>query len=181
MRRGTGPGDPGLAPGRGAPVQRRPPHRHIEGLHQGPPAHSASLRKQPGRAIAITAGLQLLPEVQPALIRKEVALIAAMEQRSGLGSQTIDQVLQIDAPGPLLTRDAIGAEQFADLVAAQEHHQSVVMQPHRDQAADQGGRRRVHHPPHRACLCNSARLPGRRSAQPCAAALRSPPSAGPRF
>jgi len=113
------------------------PHRHIEGLHH-----------QPGRAIAITAGQQLLPEVPPALIRKQVALIAAMQQRSGLGPQAIDQVLQIDAPGPLLARVAIGAGQLADPVAAEEHHQSVVMQPHRDLAADQCGRHRVHHLAH---------------------------------
>jgi len=121
------------------------PHRHIEDLHQRPPAHSASLRKQPGRAMTITAGQQLLPEDPPELIRKEVALIAAMEQRSGLGPKSIDQVLQIDAPGPLLARAAIAAGQLADPVAAEEHHQSVVMQPHRDLAADQCGRHRVHH------------------------------------
>jgi hypothetical protein len=40
------------------------------------------------------------PEVPPALIREEVALVAAMEQGPGLGAQAIDQVLQIDAPGP---------------------------------------------------------------------------------
>jgi hypothetical protein len=103
------------------------------------------LRKQAGRTIAITAGQQLLPEVPPALIRKQVALVAAMEQRPGLGPQAIDQVLQIDAPGTLLARVAIGAGQLADPVAAEEHHQSVVMEPHRDLAADQGGRHRVHH------------------------------------
>ena len=124
------------------------PHRHIEGLNQRPPAHSASLRKQAGRAIAITAGQQPLPQVPPALIRKQVALVAAMQQRSGLGPQAIDQVLQIDAPGTLLAKGAIGAGQLADPVAAEEHHQPVVMQPHRDLAADQGGRHRVHHLPH---------------------------------
>ena len=77
-----------------------------------------------------------------------MALIAAMQQRSGLGPQAIDQVLQIDAPGPLLARVAIGAGQLADPVAAEEHHQSVVMQPHRDLAADQCGRHRVHHLAH---------------------------------
>ena len=109
------------------------PHRHIEGL-----SHQA------GRAIANTAGQQLLPEFPPALIRKEVALVAAIEQRPGLGTQAIDQVLQIDAPGPLLAHVAIGAGQLANPVAAEEHHQPVVMQPHRDLAADQGGRHRVH-------------------------------------
>ena len=113
------------------------PHRHIEGLNH-----------QPGRAIAITAGQQPLPQVPPALIRKQVALVAAMQQRSGLGPQAIDQVLQIDAPGTLLAKGAIGAGQLADPVAAEEHHQPVVMQPHRDLAADQGGRHRVHHLPH---------------------------------
>ena len=40
-------------------LKGRHPHRHIEGLHH-----------QPGRAIAITASQQLLPEVPPALIGK---------------------------------------------------------------------------------------------------------------
>jgi hypothetical protein len=103
---------------------------------------------QSGRDIAITAVQQLLPEVPPALIRKEVALLAAMQQRSGFGMQTIDQVLQIDSPGTHLARVALGAGQLADLVAAQEHHQPVWMQPHCNLAADQRGRHRVDEPPH---------------------------------
>ena len=64
-------------------------------------------------------GLEVLvPEVPPARIRKEVALVAAIGQRPGLGPQAIDQVLQIDAPGPLLAHVAIGAGQLADPVAA---------------------------------------------------------------
>ena len=108
------------------------PHRHIQGLDH-----------QPGGAIAVTTGQELLPEVPPARIRKQVALIAAMEQSPGLGPQAIDQVLQINAPSPLLARGAIGAGQLAHPVAAQEHHQPVVVQPHRDLTADQGGRHRV--------------------------------------
>ena len=140
------------------------PHRHIEGLHH-----------QSGRAIAITAGQQLLPEVPPALIRKQVALIAAMQQRSGLGPQPIDQVLQIDAPGPLLAQGAIGAGQLADPVAAQEHHQAVVMQPHRDLAADQGGRHRVHHLGHPN---NSWPIHGQLMAVNCWGPLAAPRSCG---
>ena len=76
------------------------PHCDVQRLGQGPQAQSASLRKQPGCRIMVTAGKQVLPEVPPALVGKEVALVAAMEQRPGLGAQAIDQVLQIDAPGP---------------------------------------------------------------------------------
>lgn len=113
------------------------PHRHIQGLDH-----------EPGRPVTVTTGQQQLPELPPALIREEVALVAAMEQGPGLGPQAIDQMLQIDAPGPLLTCSAIGARELADPVAAQEHHQPVVMQPHRDLAADQRGRHRVNDLPH---------------------------------
>jgi hypothetical protein len=113
------------------------PHRHIQGLDH-----------EPGRPVAVTSGQQQLPEIPPALIREEVALVAAMEQGPGLGPQAIDQMLQIDAPGPLLTCGAIGAWELADPVAAQKHHQPVVVQPHRDLAADQGGRHGVNDLPH---------------------------------
>jgi hypothetical protein len=113
------------------------PHRHIQRLGH-----------EPGRAITVTTGQKLLPELPPALIREQVALVAAVEQRPGLGPQAIDQMLQINAPGPLLARGAIGTGQLAHPVAAQEHHQPVVVQAHRDLAADQGGRHRVDDLPH---------------------------------
>ncbi len=47
----------------------------LKGVH--PYRHIQRLGHQPGRAIAISAGQQLLPEVPPALIRQEVALLAA--------------------------------------------------------------------------------------------------------
>jgi len=49
-------------------------HRHIQGLGH-----------EPGRAITVTTGQELLPELPPTLIWKEVALVAAMQQRPGLG------------------------------------------------------------------------------------------------
>ena len=61
---------PGLLKEGGHQLKEGHPHRHIEGLYQRPPAHSASLRKQPGRANAITAGQQLLLELTSALIWK---------------------------------------------------------------------------------------------------------------
>lgn len=97
-------------------LKGRHPHRHIEGLHH-----------QTGCAVAITASQQLLPEVPPALIGEQLALVPAMEQGAGLGPQAIDQVLKIDAAGPLFARGSIGAGQLADPVAAQEHHQPVVV------------------------------------------------------
>jgi hypothetical protein len=72
-----------------------------------------------------------------------------MEQGPGLGAQAIDQVLQIDAPGPRAMADAsIGARQLANPVTAQIDDQPVMVQPHRDLAANQGGRYRVDHLPH---------------------------------
>ena len=78
-----------------------------------------------------------------------MALVAAMQQGPGLGAQAIDQVLQIDAPGPrAMAAAAIGAGQLANPVAAQIDVQPVMVQPHRDLAANQGGRHRVDHLPH---------------------------------
>jgi hypothetical protein len=119
-------------------LKGRHAHRHIQGLGH-----------EPGRAIAVTASQELLPEVPPALIREEVALVAAMQQGPGLGAQAIDQVLQINAPGPrAMAAAAIGAGQLADPVAAQIDDQPVMVQPHRDLAANQGGRHRVDNLPH---------------------------------
>ncbi|MCF8140902.1 MAG: hypothetical protein K9J75_07365 [Cyanobium usitatum Tobar12.5m-G36] len=116
-------------------------HRDVQRLDQGPPAHSTSLRKQPGCRIAVATGQQVLPEVPPALIREETALVAAMEQRPGLGAQAIDQVLQIDAPSPrAMAAIAIDAGQLADPVTVQIDDQPVMVQPHRDLVANQGGR-----------------------------------------
>jgi len=67
----------------------RQPATHIEGLH-----HHA------GSGVAITAAAQLLPEGPPALIGEQLPLVAAVQQRPGLTPEGIDQVLQIDAPGP---------------------------------------------------------------------------------
>ena len=67
------------------------PHRHIQGLH-----HEA------GGGITVAASEQVLPEVPPARIGEQLPLVAAMEQGAWLGPQAIDQVFQIDAPGPLL-------------------------------------------------------------------------------
>ena len=106
------------------------------------------LDHQAGCSITITTGQQVLPEVPPALVGKQVALVAAMEQGPRLGAQAVDQMLQINAPGPLLARGAIDAGQLADPVAAQIDNQPVMMQPHRDLAANQGGRHRVDHLPH---------------------------------
>jgi len=53
-----------------------------------------------------------------------------MEKGPGLGAQAIDQVLQIDAPGPrAMTAAAIDARQLAYPVAAQIHDQPVMVQP----------------------------------------------------
>ena len=88
-------------------LKRRHPHGDIQRLDH-----------QPGRAVTVTAGQELLPQAPPALIREQVALVAAMEQSPRFGTQAIDQVLQIDAPGALLARGAIGTRELADPVAA---------------------------------------------------------------
>jgi hypothetical protein len=58
------------------------PHGHIQGLH-----HEA------GCGITVTASEQVLPEVPPARIGEQLALIAAMEQGAGLGPQVSDDNL----------------------------------------------------------------------------------------
>ena len=110
-------------------LKRGHPHGHIQRLDH-----------QPGCRIAVATGKQVLPEVPPGLIREEVTLVAAMEQGAWLGAQAIDQVLQIDAPGPrAMAAAAIDAGQLADPVAAQIDDQPVMVQTHRDRAANQGG------------------------------------------
>lgn len=44
------------------------------------------LDHQPGRAVTVTAGQELLPQAPPALIGEQVALVAAMEQSPRLGT-----------------------------------------------------------------------------------------------
>ena len=66
-----------------------------------------------------------------------------MEQSPRFGTQAIDQVLQIDAPGSLLARGAIGAWELANPVATEIDDQSVMVQPHRNLVADQARRHRV--------------------------------------
>ena len=103
-------------------LKRGHPHRHVQGLDH-----------QAGCTIAVTASQELLPEVPPVLIREEVALVAAMEQRPGLGAQAIDQVLKVNAPRPrAMAAIAIGTGKLADPVAAQIHDQPVMVQAHRD-------------------------------------------------
>ena len=89
-------------------VKGRHPHRDVQRLDH-----------EPRGSISVAASQELLPEVPPALIGEEVALVAAMEQGPRLGAQAIDQVLQIDAPGPrAMAAAAIDAGQLADPVAA---------------------------------------------------------------
>lgn len=54
-----------------------------------------------------------------------------MELGPGFAPRAFDQVLQWGAPGPLLSVGATGAWQPAHPFAAQEHHQPVVVKPHR--------------------------------------------------
>ena len=89
-------------------LKGRHPHRDVERLDH-----------QAGSRIAVARRQQVLPEVPPALVGEEVALVAAMEQGPWLGAQAIDQVLQIDAPGPgAMAAGAIGTGQLADPVGA---------------------------------------------------------------
>lgn len=124
-------------------LKGRHPHGHIQRLNQGPPAHSASLRIQASSAVMVTASEQVLPEVPPALVGEEVALVAAMEQRPRFGTQAVDQVLQIDAPGALLAGVAIGTWELANPVATEVDDQPVMVQQHRNLTANQAWRNGV--------------------------------------
>ena len=78
----------------------------IQRLDQRPPAHSASLRKQPSGGGAITAIAQLLPQLPPALIGEQLPLVKAVQQRPGFAPERIDQMLQINAQRPTMALDA---------------------------------------------------------------------------
>ena len=119
-------------------------------ISRQPAAHMQGLHHQPGSGVTITAGAQLLPEGPPALIGKQLPLVAAVQQGSGLAAQGIDQVLQIDAPGPpvpfLLV--AMHPRQRTGDLAAQHQLQPVVEDPHRHPLSDQPWRHRIHDTPH---------------------------------
>jgi len=106
----------------------RQPATHIQGLHH-----------EPGSGVTITAAAQLLPEGPPALIRKQLPLVAAVQQCPGLAPEGIDQVIQIDAPGPPVTflLVAMHPRQLTGHLAAQQHLQPVVEDPYRYPLADQ--------------------------------------------
>ncbi len=63
--------------------------------------------------------------------------------------QAIDQVLQINAPGPrAMAAIAIGTGKLADPVAAQIDDQPVTVRLHHDLTANQARRHRIEHLPH---------------------------------
>jgi len=97
-----------------------------EGEHQlkgrHPHGDVQRLNHQPGSGVTVTSGQELLPQAPPALVREQVALVAAMEQGPWFGTQAIDQVLQIDAPGPwAMAAAAISAGELTDPVLAARH------------------------------------------------------------
>lgn len=65
-------------------------HRLVAGQ---PAAHIQRLDHQSGSGITVTAVAQLLPQLPPALIGEQLPLIAAVQQRSGLAPERIDQML----------------------------------------------------------------------------------------
>jgi hypothetical protein len=104
---------------------------------------------QPSGAIAIPSSQQTLPAVPPALPRKQLPLVAAVQQGPGLGPQPIDQVIQIDAPGPrAVAAAAVDPPQLTHPRGAQVDDQPVVVQFHAHLLADQGRRHRIDHLPH---------------------------------
>ncbi len=119
-------------------LKRRHPHGDIQRFD-----HQAS------SAVTVTAGQELLPEAPPALVREDVALVSAMEQSLRFGTQAIDQVLQIDAPGLwTMAAAAIGAWEPANPVATEVDDQPVMVQPHRNLTANQAWRNGVDNLPH---------------------------------
>lgn len=110
----------------------------VEGLHH-----------EPSCGVTVTAGAQLLPEDPPALVGEQLPLVAAVQQRPGLAAQGIDQMVQIDRPGPAVPLNAaVQADQVAGSFAAQQHLQPVMEDPHRHLVADQPRRHGVDDPPH---------------------------------
>ncbi len=113
-------------------LKRGHPHGEVQGLNH-----------QSCSGVTVTAGQELLPEAPPALISEEVALVAGMQQGPRFGTQAIDQELQIDVPGSLLARGAIGVWELSNPVAPEVDDQSVVVEPFRHLATNQARRHRV--------------------------------------
>ncbi len=112
-------------------------------------ADMEGLHHESGCVVTVAAGAQLLPEVPPALIREQLPLVAAVQQRPRLAAQGIDQMVQLDRPGPAMSlHTAVQAHQLAGDRAAQQHLQPVVEDPHRHLVADQTRRHGVDNPPH---------------------------------
>jgi len=106
--------------------------------------HVQRLDHEPCCGIAVIAAQQLLPQLPPALIREQLSLVAAVQQRPGFGAQAVDQMVQIDAPGAwTMAAVAIDPRELAHPVTAQDNDQTVMVQPDRDLMADQAGRNRV--------------------------------------
>ena len=123
------------------------------GQHRLVAGHSAAdiqrLDHQPSGSVAITAIAQLLPQLPPALIGEQLPLVTAVQQRPGFAPERIDQMLQINAPGPPMALDAaMEPSQFAGDLPAQKQLQPVVENPHRQPLVDQPRRHRIHHPAH---------------------------------
>jgi len=109
-----------------------------------PAAHIQGLDHQSSCRITVSAGDQLLPERPPAPVWKQFALVAAMEQRPGLAAQRLDQVIQVDAPGPPVTLvPTVEPHQLAGELTAQQHLQPVMEDPHCHLVADQRRRHGV--------------------------------------
>jgi len=110
-----------------------------------PAAHVQGLHDQPRSGVAIAVAAQLLPQLPPGLIRKQLTAVTAMQQRSGLAPERIDQMIQINRPGSAmaLALVAMHPRQFACELAAQQDLQPIVVDPHRHLPADQGRRHRV--------------------------------------
>ncbi len=76
-------------------------------------ADMEGLHHESGCVVTVAAGAQLLPEVPPALIREQLPLVAAVQQRPRLAAQGIDQMVQFDRPGPAMSlHTAVQAHQL---------------------------------------------------------------------
>lgn len=104
-------------------------------------AHIQGFHHQARRRIPISAITQLLPQLPPALVGEQLSLVAAVQKRPRFAPQSIDQVVEINAPGTAMTFTvAVEPHQFTAELPAQQHLQTVMENPHRHPLADQPGR-----------------------------------------
>lgn len=111
---------------------------HMQGVHQRPPAHSAALRKHPGRLLRRQLLQQIPPDPPPCLTGQQVLQQLGTQQSAGFSAQTLDQMAEVDPPQwATMAPRPVQPLQRHHVVAAEEQVQTVVAQVDIQLLADQ--------------------------------------------